>query len=423
MREMKRHLIILLSIFLLIISNLSIGDACTIFNATRGDLTLVGNNEDWLPDMKAVESKVWFIPATQEIYGGIYFGWKYAGAEGGMNDHGLFFDWVALRPKVPLTPSPGKLNDNDCISELILEKCATVTEAISVLEKYNIPQFGWADLMLADKAGASIIAGWDFENNRLKITPKDTNYQLLGYGEPFLRPLFEMDNQTITIERFCSMVELARQGELTVYSNIYDLKNGMIYVYYNHDFNHVVTFNLQKELKKGKHLYDLYAIFPHAAKTDLYDALLKDLSKTQIIQIVSVGLILVSPFILWPIAFFLKKFRGREKVKPGFSIKIRVFSLMSRVLVLLNSILSFITLYVLMRYGSFIYKYGYGICSRQFAYITQLIFGLTLAQIIFSVLAWKIKNWSVIMRLHYSMIGITSLVFLYLLNLLGVLFK
>jgi hypothetical protein len=48
----------------------------------------------------------------------------------------------------------------------------------------------------------------------------------------------------------------------TLYSTIYDLKQGVIYLYYLHDFQHVVTFDLKKELAKGIHSYDIPSLFP-----------------------------------------------------------------------------------------------------------------------------------------------------------------
>lgn len=47
----------------------------------------------------------------------------------------------------------------------------------------------------------------------------------------------------------------------TVYSNICDLRNGILYLYNFHDFEEVVEFNLEAELKKGKASYDIPSLF------------------------------------------------------------------------------------------------------------------------------------------------------------------
>ena len=48
----------------------------------------------------------------------------------------------------------------------------------------------------------------------------------------------------------------------TLYSNIYDLKKGLIYLYYYHDFENVVVIDVAAELAKGFHYYSLASLFP-----------------------------------------------------------------------------------------------------------------------------------------------------------------
>jgi hypothetical protein len=51
---------------------------------------------------------------------------------------------------------------------------------------------------------------------------------------------------------------------LTVYSNIYDLKKGIIYVYNLRNFEEVVVMNLSDELRKGQRQLELSSLFKHA---------------------------------------------------------------------------------------------------------------------------------------------------------------
>jgi hypothetical protein len=59
---------------------------------------------------------------------------------------------------------------------------------------------------------------------------------------------------TYSVELFRDIVKATHQ-ELpyfpTLYSNIYDLKKGLIYVYLYHDFENVVVFDIAAELAKG----------------------------------------------------------------------------------------------------------------------------------------------------------------------------
>ena len=52
----------------------------------------------------------------------------------------------------------------------------------------------------------------------------------------------------------------------TQYSNIYDLTNGLVYVYYLNDFDNKVVFDLSGELKRGPHYFDLPPLFGKESK-------------------------------------------------------------------------------------------------------------------------------------------------------------
>jgi hypothetical protein len=65
--------------------------------------------------------------------------------------------------------------------------------------------------------------------------------------------------------------------DVTLYSYIADLKNGLVYVYHFHDFENVVVLDVRKELAKGKHVYALPDLFPktNAAQSFEYRARLE----------------------------------------------------------------------------------------------------------------------------------------------------
>jgi hypothetical protein len=49
----------------------------------------------------------------------------------------------------------------------------------------------------------------------------------------------------------------------TLYSNIYDLKKGIIYLYYRHQFDEVAVLKVNEELAKGKIRVSLKDLFSH----------------------------------------------------------------------------------------------------------------------------------------------------------------
>ena len=101
--------------------------SCTIFMASKGEKTLVGNNEDFIDP----ESNVWFLPAEDGKYGRVYFGFGIVLAQGGMNDQGLFFDYAALPPSGSYFPPEKKVYQGSLV-EKAMEECASVEEVIEL---------------------------------------------------------------------------------------------------------------------------------------------------------------------------------------------------------------------------------------------------------------------------------------------------
>jgi len=71
-------------------------------------------------------------------------------------------------------------------------------------------------------------------------------------------------NDTISIESIKNVLDAAHfEGPLvnTLYSNIFDIRNGDIYLYYFHQYEEVVKLNLKEELAKGWHTYQISDLF------------------------------------------------------------------------------------------------------------------------------------------------------------------
>ena len=66
-------------------------DACTVFNMTGGDRVLFCNNEDY----SNPKTRIWFIPGTATKYGCQFVGFDDGWGQGGLNDQGMAFAWVA----------------------------------------------------------------------------------------------------------------------------------------------------------------------------------------------------------------------------------------------------------------------------------------------------------------------------------------
>ena len=251
--------------------------ACTMVMASKDGLVLAGNNEDW----KNPKTKAKFIPATTDEFGRVCFGFDDGYAQGGMNDQGLFIDANAISP-TDYKSSPNKDNYSGPMIDYILATCATVNVAIAFFEKYNTLGLRQARFPISDKTGASMVVEWaegkvqfvkpdswyQVSTNFVFTNVKNKKYPCSRYN--IADTLFQQATE-LSVGLIRAILSATHQEDNypTVYSNIFDLKNGIGYVYNFHNFEEVWKFNLADELKKGEKTYDLpkkFSITTHMAK-------------------------------------------------------------------------------------------------------------------------------------------------------------
>jgi hypothetical protein len=254
--------------------------ACTAFMASRGDTVYVGNNEDYINPL----TKVWFEPRSQGkngkvYYGRVYFGFDNFWPQGGMNDQGLFFDGFATKTK----KIKESLHKPKYIANLIdkaMAECATVKEVLEVFGRYNLNFMERSMFMFADVTGDSVIIEGDAvvrKRGRYQIATnfyqseiKDDSYPCERYK---LAAKMLENGGDITVDSFRRILAAVHnEGDFvnTLYSNIYDLKRKRVYLYYFHNFENKVVIELEDELKKGKHSYDLPSLFPKSFAAETY---------------------------------------------------------------------------------------------------------------------------------------------------------
>jgi len=240
--------------------------------AAGNGLVLVGNNED----RNHPQTIVTFLPATKAYYGRVVFGYDDMLVQGGMNDRGLFIDGNSLAP-TGWKPDPGKPTFRGSVLMVLLGTCATCEDVKAFFEKSNVPALERARLPVADRSGASMVV--EYGQGRVQFVRSKTWYQIATnfvmsnvsdgrYPCWRYRTADEILSKAkeLNLDLIRDVLEKTHQegGSLTVYSNIYDLKNGMIYLYKLRDFKEVVVFNLAEDLKKGERRLNLPALFKGA---------------------------------------------------------------------------------------------------------------------------------------------------------------
>ena len=242
--------------------------SCTVFHVSNENVVFGGNNEDWSdPD-----TYIYFIPSSENEFGRAIVG--YSGnywIQGGMNEKGLFWDGLACL-YLEVLNSAGKPYYNGHIFDYILDVCETCDEALAILDQYNMRILERAQILCGDRYGDSFIIEGDVNHNKNEYYQVGTNFYLsLNPNPPYpcwryttALGLFEsIDAESLSLD-FCSSVldVVHQEGDYpTQYSTVYDLKNKLIYLYHNHNYNEVEVFNLTEELKLGYHSYSIPELF------------------------------------------------------------------------------------------------------------------------------------------------------------------
>lgn len=96
----------------------------------------------------------------------------------GMNEKGVCIALLAV-PEVQMIDDPDKITLNTTTAiRLVLDKAATVDEAVELLRKYNIYFSGdvTCHFLIADATGKSVIV--EYYDNGLQVVESDTDYQI-----------------------------------------------------------------------------------------------------------------------------------------------------------------------------------------------------------------------------------------------------
>jgi hypothetical protein len=204
-----------------------------------------------------------------------------------MNDQGLFFDYFSV-PKLKIKQSREKPRFPGPFTDTIMAKCATVGDVLEMLSKYHIEWNPKIQMFVVDKTGESAIIEGETVVRKRNAYQVVTNFRISRIPEdqrPCEAPAWScsrykkaermlLDSNTPTVAHFREILQATHRSSYnligtTQYSNIYDLTNGVVYVYFLHDFDNEIIFNLSQELKKGHHYYDLPSLFGKELKYDI----------------------------------------------------------------------------------------------------------------------------------------------------------
>jgi hypothetical protein len=248
-------------------------NGCSMFKVTMYGKTMVGNNEDyWNPN-----TRIWFERGKDNEYGVVFVGYADFWPQGGMNQAGLVFDGFAM-PYLAINDRSGKKElSNDFLRD-IMKKCTTVDEVKKYFAQCNLTGLETSMFLFIDKTGKYIVV----EGDSL-ITGNNQCYVLSNFYPSQVKdeskidiPIYQKGKRLLESRRdtsisFCASVmdtmhQETKWGGGTLYTTLYDLKDGIIYLYFFHDYDHVVKFNLNQELEKSDHILVIPELFPENEK-------------------------------------------------------------------------------------------------------------------------------------------------------------
>ena len=254
--------------------------ACTGFTVSNETMVLVGNNED-LSLLAKPQLRIY--PPSGNSHGAVVFYCKWPfpfdtgvySAFGGMNDQGLFFDIYSTPYLAPTNPLDKPTYNNDIFAYCI-RACATVTEVVDVFNNYHISYMDEIQGFFVDKTGQAVIiegddsiyksGSYQVVTNFLQSHPELGNYPCWRY-ETAGEMLEEMTE--LSVDYFKDICEAVHMDGIplssfmldTIYSYICDLTQGVMYLYFFHDYDHFIEIRLPEIFEQGYQNFDVATLF------------------------------------------------------------------------------------------------------------------------------------------------------------------
>jgi len=256
--------------------------SCTIFTAVQGETVLFGDNWDWHDG----DLVIGFYPPSANGYGSIHFGYKKGDGQSYsrvVNDQGLAWAVNSI-PNGKVNPHPEKpySHNEDNYFSTISKQAATVEDAIHIAQSFDFEEGLGVQIHIADSSGDAVVIG-PGRDGEIAYTRKpagegyllSTNFNL---AIPEKGPVdFRWDtatsmldtlgeSQTLTPEfagKILQAVHLKTLTTHTLYSNVVDLKNRNIYIYYMSQYDEAIKLNIADELAKGQRVIEARSLFPN----------------------------------------------------------------------------------------------------------------------------------------------------------------
>jgi hypothetical protein len=378
--------------------------SCSMYKITVEGKTMVGCNEDaW-----RLTPHIWFEKASAtNIYGAAFTGSRWDGSNGyapqsGMNEEGLSFSRLASYTPENKTFANEKLKsiDNPTLYlKDILHRCKTVQEVSNYISQYNHSYFIEDVFIYIDKSGNYLVvepftitlgnnANYVLSNFCPSITSSSNALKLDRYrnGIEFLK------TKTDTTLAFCRALSdtmhvcRSKIGDGTLLTSIWDLNNGTVNLFFYHQYDSTIQFNLKEELAKGDHILSVTDLFPYNSEFEkLGDYQIPQNNIAIMLFLIASGLLFFCSSVFFLIVYF--------KIKRASKYAYILLALFPLGLIL------FYYMYVLCTnayifYFSSPYKHPQNVFVSITSYLPFLILLIIVPLIIINVRVFKENSWN-----------------------------
>lgn len=249
--------------------------ACTAFKVTVDGRTLVGCNEDaW-----SINAQVRFEQGRDGQYGSIHFGhynghpYRTMTDQMGMNEAGLVFDGLSVqRGSFRQRPGMRWVGASDAVVHA-MRTCATVQDVAAYARAVQVGLVGGM-LFFCDRSGGYLIiepdtmllgnvpwyalGNWRMSScsdpNTIPIPRLQAGRALLNEG---IDASVESGTRVLESMKACR----SKLGNGTLFSALFDPSQGQAHLFFYHDFNERISFDLKQELAKGDRTIDMASLF------------------------------------------------------------------------------------------------------------------------------------------------------------------
>jgi hypothetical protein len=251
-----------------------------MYKVTVGEKTVVGTNFD----AYYLSPRIWFENAVKPgTYGAVFSGGRISGPHGfapqsGMNQAGLCFSRLAAPTPHEKFVDMGKrkIIPNECsYLKDILHTCKTISEVQNYISQYDQSFFPLDVFIYIEKSGKYLIVepysmatGNDATYVLSNFCPSVTDATYANKLNRYRRGVELLNSRVDTSVEFCKLMSdtmhVCRKkiGDGTLLSSNWNLADGLITMYFYHDYTHAVQCSLNEELAKGDHFFEIPKLFP-----------------------------------------------------------------------------------------------------------------------------------------------------------------